>query len=72
MPRFHLNCRMCGNPLRWEPSNGLTLHYRCAQHGLLTLRPLLELDAVDEDPSPGVETMDPADSYESHTHHHSW
>ena len=41
MAYLTLNCPQCRKWLVYVPLDGLTLHYRCAEHGLLILRPLM-------------------------------
>ena len=47
MSHLLLNCPACRKQLTYVPLDGLTLHYRCAVHGLLILRPLVEVTAVE-------------------------
>jgi hypothetical protein len=42
-----LNCPTCRKWLTWVPLDGLTLQYRCDEHGLWTFTPLVEV-APDE------------------------
>ena len=44
MAFFKLNCPRCRKRLVHVPHEGLTLHYRCAEHGTIILRPLEEID----------------------------
>lgn len=43
MAHLTLNCPTCRKQLVYVPLDGLTLHYRCAEHGLLIIRPLNQL-----------------------------
>jgi hypothetical protein len=47
MAHLTLNCPKCRRQLIHVPLDGLTLHYRCAEHGLVILKPLVET-ATDE------------------------
>ena len=47
MSLLQLNCPRCRKPLVHIPLDGLTLHYRCAEHGCVILRPLVVI--VDDD-----------------------
>jgi hypothetical protein len=69
---FHLNCRRCGSPLIFEPSEGLTLHYRCREHGILVLRPLVEADFDDDEAARRSDGADPRGHYDADSHHRSW
>ena len=40
MSHLTLNCPTCYKQLVHVPLDGLALHYRCAEHGLLIFRPL--------------------------------
>ena len=55
MALLTLNCPTCRKRLTYLPRDGLTLHYRCDEHGLLVFTPLVMLND-DEwlavDPSP--------------------
>ena len=41
MARLTLNCPQCRKQLTYVPLDGLTLYYRCAEHGALILKPLV-------------------------------
>jgi hypothetical protein len=41
MTHLPLSCPQCEKPLVYVPLDGLTLHYRCAEHGAIILRPLV-------------------------------
>jgi hypothetical protein len=43
MRHLTLSCPVCGRWLEHIPLDGLTLYYRCAEHGELTFRPLVLL-----------------------------
>jgi hypothetical protein len=43
-----LNCPTCRKRLIYVPLDGLTLHYRCDEHGLLIFKPLVQLDSIDD------------------------
>jgi len=47
MAKLQLNCPHCHAPLVHVPLDGLTLHYRCAEHGAIILRPLVVVEADD-------------------------
>ena len=47
MTKLPLNCPHCHAPLAYVPLDGLTLHYRCAEHGDVILRPLVVVEADD-------------------------
>lgn len=47
MTKLPLNCPHCRKPLVYVPLDGLTLHYRCEQHGAIILRPLLVVEPDD-------------------------
>ena len=49
MAHLMLNCPTCRKPLTYVPLDGLTLHYRCRDHGLLIFRPLVEISHDDQD-----------------------
>ena len=51
---FTLNCPQCRGRLRQVPLDGLTLHYQCAEHGSLYLRPL---ELVEQDDSESHEDV---------------
>jgi hypothetical protein len=60
MARLNLNCPRCRRQLVNVPVDGLTLHYRCDEHGDVILRPLVEvgnepdaLETSDPDPAAG-------------------
>ena len=44
MAHLKLNCPQCRKQLVQVPLNGLTLYYRCCEHGAFVLRPLIALD----------------------------
>ena len=41
MALHSLNCPTCRKRLVYVPLDGLTLHYRCAEHGLVIFKPLV-------------------------------
>jgi hypothetical protein len=41
MVRLTLNCPTCRKWLVYIPLDGLTLHFRCEEHGLWIFKPLL-------------------------------
>lgn len=57
MTRLPLSCPQCEKPLVYVPLDGLTLHYRCVEHGVIILRPLVVVE-----PDERTRTMD-------HDHH---
>jgi hypothetical protein len=48
MTHLPLSCPQCEKPLVYVPLDGLTLHYRCVDHGLVILRPLVEVEPEGE------------------------
>lgn len=58
MVRLTLNCPTCRKWLVYIPVDGLTLHYRCDEHGLWIFTPLLHV--VCEDSSSDRATHDAA------------
>jgi hypothetical protein len=48
MAHLTLNCPACRRKLVYVPRDDMTLHYRCDEHGLLTLRPLIEVACGEE------------------------
>ncbi len=56
MAKLLLNCPHCPAPLVYVPLDGLTLHYRCPEHGAIILRPLVMVEA--DDASPMVSAQD--------------
>jgi hypothetical protein len=48
MAHLTLNCPQCRKQLVYVPLDGLTLHYRCHEHGSLILRPLMVISSADE------------------------
>ena len=63
MQHLTLSCPTCGKWLVHIPLEGLTLHYRCAEHGVLTFRPLVLLTGDEQSRCGG-----PAGSQELHAH----
>lgn len=53
MAHLTLNCPQCRRRLVYVPLDGLTLYYRCEEHGALILRPLqpAPVDEIFEDPA---------------------
>lgn len=51
MAHLKLNCPTCCKPLVYVPLDGLTLHYRCCEHGLLIFKPLVEIGFDDQLPT---------------------
>lgn len=47
MTKRPLNCPHCDALLVYVPLDGLTLHYRCADHGAVILRPLVVVETDD-------------------------
>ena len=47
MTRLPLSCPQCEKPLVYVPLDGLTLHYRCVDHGVVILRPLVVVEPDD-------------------------
>lgn len=47
MTKLSLNCPHCPAPLVYVPLDGMTLHYRCAEHGAIILRPLVLVESDD-------------------------
>ena len=47
MMRLPLSCPQCEKPLVYVPLDGLTLHYRCVDHGVVILRPLVVVEPED-------------------------
>ena len=45
MAHLTLNCPRCRKQLVYVPLDGLTLHYRCTEHGAVILRPLVLLES---------------------------
>ena len=45
MPHLTLNCPRCRKRLVHVPLDGLTLYFRCDEHGTLILRPLVRVDS---------------------------
>ena len=50
MTHLPLSCPQCGKPLVYIPSDGLTLHYRCVEHGAIILRPLMVVEPDAQQP----------------------
>jgi len=48
MTHLPLSCPQCEKPLVYVPLDGLTLHYRCVDHGVFILRPLVVVEPDDE------------------------
>lgn len=48
MAHLTLNCPTCRRPLVYVPLDGLTLHFRCDEHGSLIFKPLMQLTSQDE------------------------
>ena len=65
-----LNCPTCRKRLTHIPLDGLTLHYRCDDHGLLVLRPLVVVkDVVEDEGWCHVEApLSGRDTHQVHTH----
>jgi hypothetical protein len=55
MTHLPLSCPQCEKPLVYVPLDGLTLHYRCVDHGVIILRPLV---LVEPDEHPRARTLD--------------
>jgi hypothetical protein len=53
MTHLPLSCPQCHKPLIYVPRDGLTLHYRCVDHGAIILRPLVVV-GLDDDNAPPV------------------
>ena len=53
MAHLKLNCPQCRKQLVYVPLDGLTLYYRCCDHGAFILRPLIALDGDPVDAWPG-------------------
>jgi hypothetical protein len=53
MAHLTLNCPTCRKRLVYVPLDGLTLHYRCEQHGLLIFKPVVQITS-DEQMPPNV------------------
>lgn len=51
MAHLTLNCPACRRQLVYVALDGLTLQYRCAEHGLILMRPLIEVTGIDEAPA---------------------
>ncbi|HUE88807.1 MAG TPA: hypothetical protein VMO26_22245 [Vicinamibacterales bacterium] len=49
MTHLPLSCPRCRKPLVYIPLGGFTLHYRCADHGAIILRPLVVVESEDDD-----------------------
>jgi hypothetical protein len=47
MAHQKLSCPRCRRWLTYLPFKGLTLHYRCDEHGLLTFKPLVLVNSAD-------------------------
>lgn len=50
MAHLTLNCPTCRKQLVQLPQDGLTLHFRCENHGVLVFTPLVQLTSNDEMP----------------------
>jgi hypothetical protein len=50
MAHLSMNCPTCRKQLIHVPHDGLALHLQCAEHGLLILRPVVQLSDVDAQP----------------------
>jgi hypothetical protein len=48
MTQLPLSCPQCEKPLVYVPLDGLTLHYRCVEHGVIILRPLVLVEPDDD------------------------
>lgn len=48
MTHLTLNCPTCRRRLVYVPLDGLTLHFRCDEHGSLIFKPLMQLTPEDE------------------------
>lgn len=48
MAHLTLNCPRCRKRLTYVPLDGLTLHFRCQDHGLVIFRPLVLVTDEDE------------------------
>jgi hypothetical protein len=55
MSHLTVNCPTCHKRLVYVPLDGLRLHYRCEEHGLLILTPLVVIQTD--------ESLDVAPSY---------
>lgn len=53
MTHLPLSCPQCEKPLAYVPLDGLTLHYRCVDHGSIILRPLVVVE-LDDDINPAA------------------
>lgn len=49
MAHLTLNCPTCRKQLVYVPLDGMTLHYRCENHGLLIFKPLVQLSSPDQE-----------------------
>ena len=66
MPLLTLNCPTCRRQLVNIPLDGLTLHYRCQEHGLLIFRPLMLVSGDEEITSPAPAVPPPSTTLHSH------
>ena len=48
MAHLSLNCPTCRKRLIYVPLDGLTLLYRCEQHGLLIFKPVVQITSDDQ------------------------
>lgn len=48
MAHLTLNCPECRRKLVYVPRDGMTLHYRCDEHGLLIIQPLIEVSYAEQ------------------------
>jgi hypothetical protein len=48
MAHLMLNCPRCRKRLTYVPLDGLTLHFRCEEHGLVVFTPLRLVTAGDQ------------------------
>ena len=51
MTHLPLSCPQCDRPLAYIPSDGLTLYYRCAEHGVISLQPLIVIEPDEDSPA---------------------
>jgi hypothetical protein len=48
MAHLTLNCPTCRKQLVYVPLDGLTLHYRCDEHGAVILKPLMLMTSEEQ------------------------
>jgi hypothetical protein len=65
MRNLPLSCPTCAKPLVYVPLDGLTLHYRCVNHGVIILQPLVVVDPEVEINTLAVEHHDSLPTFDA-------